>query len=194
MLIVGLTGSIGMGKTTTAEMFRGAGLPVHDADLAVHRLYSGRAIGPVRRLFPKAVRDGVVDRALLAERVLGDPAALAALEAAVHPMVRHEEALFLRDADRAGYRAAVLDIPLLLESGSADRVDVIAVVSADPSLQRARVLARAGMTENRLAAISARQMPDVEKRRHAHFVIWTNTMASARFGVDALLRSLAGAC
>lgn len=173
MILVGLTGSIGMGKSTAAATFSELGLPVHSADETVHRLYSGRAAPEVERLFPGTVRGGVVDRAALGRRVLNDAAALRALEALVHPMVREEEALFLAEARRAGAKAAILDIPLLFETGRHNAVDEIVVVSAPFEMQRERVLARAGMSEEKFLAILDKQMPDRDKRQRATHVVDT---------------------
>jgi dephospho-CoA kinase len=173
--VLGLTGSIGMGKSTAANAFRRLKVPVFDADAAVHRLQArgGAAVRPIEAAFPGATRDGRVDREALRARVLGDRAALERLERIVHPLVRAAEARFLAAARRRGVRLAVLDIPLLLETGGERRVDEVLVVSAPPAVQRARVLARRGMTEERLAAILARQMPDALKRRKADHVVRT---------------------
>jgi dephospho-CoA kinase len=193
MLVIGLTGSIGMGKSTTAGFFREAGVPVHDADAAVHALYRGAAVSPVGAAFPGVVRDGVIDRPALSRAVLGAPEALKRLESIVHPLVRQEEERFLAGARHSGARAALLDIPLLLESGAANRVDVVVVASCDPAIQRQRVLARPGMTAEKLDAILARQMPDAEKRRHAHFVVDTGQgFDAARRQVRDILMTLAG--
>ena len=173
MIRLGLTGSIGMGKTTTAALFAARGCPVHDADAAVHRLYGGRAAPLVGARFPGTVRDGTVDRARLADAVLNDARALRDLEAIVHPLVREEEARFLTAAREEGARVAVLDIPLLFETGAQARLDKVVVASAPPETQRARVLARPGMTADRFEAILAKQMPDAEKRRRADFIIDT---------------------
>lgn len=175
MIVLGLTGSIGMGKSTAAAMLRRLGCPVHDSDAAVHRLYArgGAAVPVVAALFPDAVRNGAVDRAALSAQVVGRPEALRRLEAAVHPLVRADADRFLRRAARRRVKVAVLDIPLLFESRGENRVDRIAVVSAPPSVQRARVLARPGMGPAKLAAILALQMPDREKRRRADFVVPT---------------------
>ncbi len=175
MKVLGLTGSIGMGKSTAANAFRRLKVPVFDADAAVHRLQArgGAAVRPIEAAFPGATRDGRVDREALRARVLGDRAALERLERIVHPLVRAAEARFLAAARRRGVRLAVLDIPLLLETGGERRVDEVLVVSAPPAVQRARVLARRGMTEERLAAILARQMPDALKRRKADHVVRT---------------------
>lgn len=174
MIVVGLTGSIGMGKSTAAQGFAALGLPVHSADETVHRLYGGRAAPEVERLFPGTVRDGVVDREALGRRVLNDAAALRALEALVHPMVREEEALFLAEARRTGATAAILDIPLLFETGRDREMDEIVVVSAPLAIQRERVLARPGMSEEKFEAILAKQTPDAEKRRRATHVVDTS--------------------
>ena len=173
--MVGLTGGIGMGKSTAAAAFRRAGLPVFDADAAVHRLQArgGRAVAAIAAAFPGMVRDGAVDRATLRQAVVFDPAALRRLEAILHPMVRAEERAFLGRARRAGRRAAVLDIPLLLEGGGERRVDLVVVVSAPPAVQLARVRRRRGMTDAQARAIIARQMPDREKRRRADLVVRT---------------------
>ncbi len=192
MLVLGLTGSIAMGKSTTAAMFRDAGVPVHDADAAVHALYGGAAVEPVEAAFPGVAVDGRIDRERLAARVVGDPEALARLEAIVHPLVREAERDFLVKAAAAGARVAVLDVPLLLETGGEKRVDAVVVVTAPAEVQRARALARPGMTEARLSAILARQMPDAQKRRRAHFLVDTSRgLDEARAAVTAILRSLA---
>ena len=170
MFIIGLTGSIAMGKTTTARLFAEEGVPVHDADAAVHRLYEGEAAGLIEAAFPGSTRNGRVDRAVLGKQVVGDPSALRRLEEIVHPLVRNAEKKFLRDAEIAGARVAVLDIPLLFETGGDSRVDATVVVSAPPEVQRARVLER-GVSPERLDALLARQMPDAEKRRRADFVV-----------------------
>lgn len=193
MWILGLTGSIGMGKSATAGMFRGLGVPVHDADAAVHALYRGRAVAPVGEAFPGVVRDGAIDRVALAKRVLDDTPAMRRLEAIVHPLVRGEEEAFLSRARKSGARLVVLDIPLLLEIGATGRVDAIAVVSAPKAVQEARVMARPGMTQEKFAAILARQVPDAEKRRRAHFVIDTSRgFEAARQRVAGIVRALAG--
>ena len=192
MRIVGLTGSIGMGKSTTAGMFRARGVPVHDADAAVHRLYRGAAVAPVSAAFPGVADSGVIDRARLAEAVAGDARALAELEAIVHPLVRASEEAFLDQARAEGHRLAVLDIPLLFETGATNRVDFAVVVSAAPDIQRERVLARPGMTQAKLDALLARQLSDEEKRRRAHFVVDSGRgFPFAARRVDAILRALA---
>lgn len=193
MWVLGLTGSIGMGKSATAAMFRALGVPVHDADAEVHALYKGAAVEPVEAAFPGVTKDGAIDRKALSARVLGDDAAMRRLEAIVHPLVQEREAAFLARARAAGARLAVLDIPLLFEGGGADRVDAIAVVSAPLSVQRERVLARPDMTAERFEAILARQMPDSDKRRRAHFIIDTGRgFAAARHQVEGVVRALAG--
>lgn len=192
MLVLGLTGSIGMGKSATADMFTEAGVPVHSADSAVHRLYAGEAVDAVEAAFPGVAVDGRIDREGLAARVLGDAAALKRLEAIVHPLVREAERRFLAEAAAKAARMAVLDIPLLLETGGESRVDAVVVVSAPPEVQRSRVLARPGMTEEKLAAILAKQMPDADKRRRAHFVVDSSRgFDSARSQVRGILRAAA---
>jgi len=173
--IVGLTGGIGMGKSTAAAAFARARIPVFDADRAVHRLQAqgGSAVAAIGVAFPGTVHDGAVDRARLREAVLRDTAALRRLEAILHPAVRREEQRFLARARRAGKRAAVLDIPLLLETGGERRVDLVVVVSAPRTVQIARVRWRGRMDEGQITAIIARQMPDVEKRRRAHVIVRT---------------------
>ena len=183
--VLGLTGSIGMGKSATAGLFRELGVPVHDADAAVHALYSGRAAPRIEAEFPGTVRDGIVDRGRLGAIVLADPAAMRRLEGIVHPMVRDEETAFLRGAVVAGAPLAVLDIPLLYETGGAGRCDAVLVVTAPPAVQRARVLARPGMDEAKFAAIGAKQTPDAEKRRRADFIVDTGG------GFDAARRQVA---
>ncbi|MDI3309096.1 MAG: dephospho-CoA kinase [Acetobacteraceae bacterium] len=175
MKVLGLTGGIGMGKSTAANTFRRLRVPVFDADAAVHRLQGkgGRAVAPIAAAFPGTVKDGRVDREALRRAVLGNPAALARLERIVHPLVRDEERRFLAAARRRGEPLAVLDIPLLFETRGASRCDKVVVVTAPPAVQRYRVLQRKGMTEERLKAILARQMPDAEKRKRADFVVQT---------------------
>jgi dephospho-CoA kinase len=193
MFVLGLTGSIGMGKSTAARFFAEAGVPVHDADGVVHRLYEGEAAAAIEAAFPGTTTCGEVDRAKLAERVLDDPAAIRRLEAIIHPLVRESEAKFLADAGGRGEPVVVLDIPLLFETGAQERVDAVVVVSAGPQAQRARVLGRPGMTESKLEAILAKQMPDVEKRRRAHFVVDSSGgLDSARAQVHGILRAIAG--
>jgi dephospho-CoA kinase len=188
MIVLGLTGSIGMGKSTATISFRRLGIPVFDADAAVHRLQArgGRAVAPIGAAFPGSVVDGRVNREALRRAVLGDPTALKRLERIVHPLVRDEEKRFLARARRAGRRLVVLDVPLLLETGGEKRVDRVVVVSAPAAIQAVRVLRRPGMTAERLASIRARQMPDAEKRRRAHHVVPTGL--SRRFAQAAILR------
>ena len=191
MIILGLTGSIGMGKSTTAAMFAARGCPVHSADEAVHRLYSGRAAPLVEARFPGTAPGGVVDRVRLSAAVLNDPEALRDLERIVHPLVREEEARFLDETRRAGAPIAVLDIPLLFETGGEARVDRTLTVSAPADIQRARVLARPGMTPERFEVILAKQMPDAEKRRRADFIVDTGAgLTEAEAQVEAILREL----
>jgi dephospho-CoA kinase len=173
MLVVGLTGSIAMGKSETTRMFARLGYPVFDADAAVHRLYEagGDAVALIEQAFPGVVVDGKVDRSRLADRVTGDREALARLESIVHPLVRREQEAFLESARQAGHPFAVLDIPLLFETGRDKDVDAVVVVSAPEDVQKARVLDRSGMTPEKFAAILARQTPDSEKRRRADFVV-----------------------
>jgi len=173
MFILGLTGSLGMGKSTTAAMFAEAGVPVHDADAAVHRLYEGEAAASIEAAFPGTTEGGKVDREKLGQRVLGDAAAMKKLERIVHPLVRQAEERFLADAERSGAPVAVLDIPLLFETGAQARCDAVAVVSAPAELQHARAFERPGMTEAKFQAILAKQMPDAEKRARADFVVDT---------------------
>jgi dephospho-CoA kinase len=170
MFVIGLTGSIAMGKTTTARLFAEEGVPVHDADAAVHKLYEGEAAGQIEAAFPGSTRQGRVNRVALGKQVVGDPPALRRLEEIVHPLVRNAERRFLRDAEFAGAKAVVLDIPLLFETGGDSRVDATVVVSAPHEMQRARVLER-GVSLEQFDALLARQMPDVEKRRRADFVV-----------------------
>ena len=194
MIRIGLTGSIGMGKSTTAKMFATEGVPVHDADATVHALYSGRAAPLIEAAFPGTVSDGKVDRTLLSPHVLGKPEAMKKLEAIVHPLVREEEQLFLQRARANHRRIVMLDIPLLFETGGEARVDVVVVVTADAEVQRDRVLARPGMSEDRFQAILAKQMPDAEKRRRAHFLVDTGRgMEAAKRQVRAILKALAAA-
>lgn len=185
-LVIGMTGSIGMGKSATAAMFREAGVPVHDADATVHALYRGAAAAPIEAAFPGTVQEGVVDRPALSARVLGDEAAMKRLEAIVHPLVRTAEETFVAAAVAAGRPVVVLDIPLLFEGGGERRCDVVVVVSAPAAVQRARVLARPGMTPERFEAILSRQMPDSAKRARAHLVVDTGS------GFDAARRQVAG--
>lgn len=174
MLLLGLTGSIGMGKSTTAKLFIEAGVPVYDADATVHRVYEGEAAPAVEAAFPGTTVGGRVDRALLSAKVVHDPAAMKQLEQIVHPMLRAHQQRFLDDADRAGAPIAVLDVPLLFETGGDKRVDAVVVVTTTPEVQRERILLRDNMTADKLDAILARQMPDEEKRARADFVVDTS--------------------
>ncbi len=174
MFVLGLTGSVGMGKSATAKFFAEEGTPVHDADAAVHRLYEGEATPLIEAAFPGTTIGNKVDRDKLAKRVLGDPSAIEKLEGIVHPLVRSAEERFLSEAERRGAGVAVLDIPLLFETGGDKRCDAVVVVSAPVEMQRERVLARPGMTEQKFATILAKQMPDPEKRKRADFVVDTS--------------------
>lgn len=196
MIVLGLTGSIGMGKSTVAKMFAEEGAPAFDSDASVHQLYAkgGAAVTAVAAEFPTAIRDGAVDRALLSPLVLDNPAALKRLEQIVHPFVRQAQVDFAEAARAAGAEVVVFDIPLLLEGKNADLFDMIVVVSAPAEVQRARVLARPGMTEEKFQQILARQMPDAEKRARADFVIDTSgSLDDTRAQVRAVLDALAEA-
>ncbi len=191
MLIIGLTGSIGMGKTTVAGHMAARGVPVLDSDATVHRLYEGDAVPHIEAAFPGTTADGQVDRARLAAALMQAPGSFAKLEALVHPLVRNAQWDFLRDRQRAGAGMCVLDIPLLFETGGDAMVDATVVVSAPANIQSARVLARTGMTPEKLAAIQARQLPDAEKRARADYVIDTGvTLDETKAEVDKLLESL----
>lgn len=193
MILLGLTGSIGMGKSTTAKMFVEEGVPVHDSDEAVHRLYAGVAAPLIEARFPGTVVDGVVDRERLSKAVLGNKQALRDLERIVHPLVRADADAFLARHRAAGAPLVVLDIPLLFETGGRDRVDRVVVVTAPADVQRERVLARPGMGEEKLAAILARQVPDADKREKADHVIDTGEgIEAARAAVKALIAALSG--
>ncbi|MHA1164104.1 MAG: dephospho-CoA kinase [Alphaproteobacteria bacterium] len=174
MLVIGLTGSIGMGKSTVAKRFIGNGIAVFDADAVVHELYEGEAVGQIEAAFPGSTRDSVVDRTHLAELLKKDKGALKRLEAIVHPMVREKRKKFLESQAKAGARMVVLEIPLLFETGGENQIDVTVVVSAPADVQRSRVLERPGMSEAKLNALLANQMPDKEKRRRADFVVDTD--------------------
>lgn len=192
MITLGLTGSIGMGKSTTAKMFAAEGVPVYDADRAVHALYRGRAVPVVEAAFPGVVVDGVVDRTRLGALVLNDTAAMKRLEALIHPMVREEEMAFLERARTGHARCAVLDIPLLFETGRERTVDAVVVVTADAEVQRERVLARDGMATERFESILAKQMPDSQKRMRAHFLVDTgHGMDAARRTVRSIIEATA---
>jgi dephospho-CoA kinase len=191
MRILGLTGSIGMGKSTTAKLFAEAGVPVYDADAAVHQLYEGEAAPAIEAAFPGTTVNGKVDRPKLSARVVHDPAGIKQLEQIVHPMLGASRQKFFADAEAARAPVVVLDIPLLFETGGRNRVDKVVVVTAPADIQRARVLARPGMSEEKLAAILAKQVPDAEKRRQADFVIDTGEgMDAARTAVDAIIAEL----
>ena len=191
MIVLGLTGSVGMGKSATAKMFADEGVPVFDADAAVHRLYEGEAAPLIAAAFPGVVIGSRVDRERLSRAVVGNNAAFAKLEAIIHPLVRKAREEFLAAAKAEGAEIAVLDIPLLFETGGEHDVDKIVVVSAPEPVQKERVLARPGMTEEKFSAIVAKQMPDSEKRKRADFVIDTSRgFAAAREDVRAILRAL----
>jgi dephospho-CoA kinase len=191
MFILGLTGSIAMGKSTTARLFAEEGVPVYDADAAVHRLYEGEAAPVIEAAFPGSTKDGKVDRAALSQQIVGNAEKLKFLESIVHPLVGEVRDAFLADAKAAGAKVAVLDIPLLFETGGESRVDAVVVVSAPAEIQRARMLER-GIPEDRLDALLARQMPDAEKRRRADFVVDTSGgIESARQQVRAILAAVA---
>lgn len=191
MIIIGLTGSIGMGKTTTARMFAEAGLAVNDADAVVHDLYRSEAVEPIGKAFPGSVADGNVDRQELSRQLAEYPERFKDLEAIVHPLVRQRELQFIQARRAAGDDMIVLDIPLLFEVGGENRVDVVVVVTCDPQVQRARVLARPGMTVEKFEMILARQVPDQVKRQKADFLIDTGEgMDAARARVDEIIAVL----
>lgn len=193
MIVLGLTGSIGMGKSTTAGLFAEAGVPVHDSDETVHRLYAGAAVPLVEAAFPGTVVDGVIDRAELSRRVFGNAGALARLEAIVHPLVRADADRFIARHRAEDTPLVLLDIPLLFETNGTGRVEKIVVVSAPAEIQRERVLSRPGMTPEKFEAILARQTPDAEKRECADFVIDTSeSIDHAREQVYAIIRELTG--
>ena len=192
MFVLGLTGSVAMGKSTTARLFAEEGVPVHDADAVVHRLYEGDAVPVIEAAFPGTTAGGKVDRVKLGSRVMGDLAALRQLEAIVHPMVQDAERYFLAEAEAKGAPVAVLDIPLLFETGGEARVDAVVVATAPAEVQRARVLERPGMTPSRLEAMLARQLPDTEKRLRADFIVDTSRgFDDARAQVQEILRKVA---
>ena len=191
MIILGLTGSIGMGKSTTLQMFANEGIPTYSADDAVHELYRGKAVPLVEAIFSGVTADGVVDRAKLSAVVVGKPEALKKLEAIIHPLVRQAELDFVGKAKASGARLIVLDIPLLFETDGKQRVDATLVVSALPEIQHARVLARPGMTAQKLDAILARQMPDADKRKLADYVIDTGeNFETVRHQVKTIIATL----
>jgi dephospho-CoA kinase len=192
VIVLCLTGSLAMGKSTAARFFAEAGVPVYDADATVHRLYAGDAAPAIEAAFPGTIVDGKVDRERLAAQVIGKPDAMRRLEGIIHPLVRREQDRFLREAEAAGAKIAVLDIPLLFETGGDRRCDGVVVVSASSEVQRARAFERPGMTEEKFAALLAKQMPDEEKRRRADFVVDSGQgMDSAREQVHAILRAAA---
>lgn len=193
MLVVGLTGSIGMGKSTIAQRFRDHGIAVFDADAEVRRLYEGEAVPLIEAAFPGTTDEGRVDREKLARLVLHDPGGLKRLESIVHPLVQRAERRFLQGEAERGSAMAVLEIPLLFETGGEERVDVTVVVSAPEEEQRRRVLARPGITPEKLASMLARQMPDADKRRRADFVVDTGQPLAASYAqVDSIIEALRG--
>jgi len=192
MFVLGLTGSLGMGKSTTARFFAEEGVPLHDADAAVHRLYEGEATALIEAAFPGTTSGGRVDRDKLAKKVLGDSAAIKKLETIIHPLVGRAEAQFLDEAARKDAAVVVLDIPLLFETGADRRCDAVVVVSAPADVQRARAFERPGMTEEKFQAILAKQMPDAEKRARADFVVDTSKgLDAARVQVREILGRIA---
>lgn len=194
MIKLGLTGSIGMGKSTTAQFFAEKGVPVYDADATVHQLYQSEAVPLIAEAFPEAVIDGQIDRKILSASVLGKPDQLKKLENIVHPLVHAKEQQFLRAAEAKGAKLVVLDIPLLFETGGTNRVDQILVVSAPYEMQRERVLSRENMTEEKFQSILARQMPDAEKRAKADFIVDTGRDKDfARQQVSDILEKLLNA-
>jgi dephospho-CoA kinase len=191
MWTLGLTGSIATGKSTVRQMFEDLGVPTFSSDDAVHELYRGAAVAPVEALFPGVTSNGIIDRAELSKRVLGHPDRLKALETVVHPLVRERIAQFLRDAESTGAKLALVDIPLLFESGHDYGLDLVAVTAAEPEIYRKRALARPGMTVEKLDAILARQMPQDEKMQRADYVIRTDTsLAETRAAVKAIVDDL----
>lgn len=191
MIVIGLTGSIGMGKSTTAGLFAECGIPVNDADAVVHDLYIGEAVPLVEAEFPGTTKNGAVDRRELARQLAQNPAKFGDLEAIVHPLVRRRETDFIAHHRRTGADMVVLDIPLLFETAGFERVDVIVVVTCDPDIQRQRVLARAGMTEEKFNLILSRQTPDAEKRARADYIIDTgHGIEAARLSVRAIVLEL----
>lgn len=193
MKLIGLTGSIGMGKSTTAGMFRNAGVPVHDSDKVVRRLYTQEAVIPLGKMFPSVIQEGRIDRQMLASILLNDQSALGKVERVIHPMVRQDRARFIDLCRRTGAKTAIIDIPLLFETGFESAVDVILTVTASYAIQRGRVIARPGMTDEKLSFLLSRQRPDAVKRASSHYMIDTS------FGFDwvkaevgYLLRTLSG--
>ena len=193
MIVLGLTGSIGMGKSTTAQFFRDAGIPVHDADAVVHHLYETDAVAPVGALFPDVVDDGKIDRRRLGTYVLDTKNAenMKKLEAIIHPMVRDAEIVFRKKSEDAGAKLAILDIPLLFETGRDQAMDGVIVVTAPEDVQKKRVLARPDMSETKFQSILARQTPDLEKRERADFVIDTSKgLESAKQAVAQIIEKI----
>jgi dephospho-CoA kinase len=191
MLVIGLTGGIGMGKSAAAERFAEHGIPVFNADTCVHRLYEGEAVEAIESAFPGVAKDGRIDRKLLSEQIAGSPERLLRLERIVHPLVVAAELDFLRAAEKDGAPLAVLEIPLLFETGADSRVDVTVVVSAPHDVQRARVLSRPGMTADKLEHLLARQLPDAERRTRADYVVDSGlSLADMRIEIDKLIESL----
>jgi dephospho-CoA kinase len=191
MLVIGLTGGIGTGKSAAAERFAEHGIPVFNADTCVHRLYEGEAVAPIETAFPGVVKDGRIDRKLLSEKIAGSPERLLRLERIVHPLVVAAELDFLRAAEKDGAPLAVLEIPLLFETGADSRVDVTVVTSAPQEVQRARVLSRPGMTADKLEHLLARQLPDAERRARADYVVDSGlSLADMRIEIDKLIESL----
>ena len=192
MLIIGLTGSIGMGKSTTLQMFADEGVPVYDADAAVHAVYASTAVPIVEAAFPGTTADGKVDRQKLSQRVLGNPEALKKLEQIVHPLLGAHRQKFMEEAERIGAPIVLMDVPLLFETGGEKRMDAVVVVTAPAELQRQRVLARDNMTAEKLDAILARQTPDAEKRKRADFVVDTSRgLEPVRADVKDILKKVA---
>jgi dephospho-CoA kinase len=191
MIVAGLTGSMGMGKSTAAAYFRGKGIPVHDADRIVHDLYEGEAAPLIEAVFPGTARNGAVDRGALTERVIGSPEALKKLEAIVHPLVRRAEWRFLLKEQDKGAELAILEIPLLFETGAEKLFDAVIVVSAPADAQRERLMQRPGMTPEKLEAILARQWPDLRKRQLADFVVDTGlTLEDTHRQIDAVIKEI----
>lgn len=191
MIVIGLTGSIGMGKSTTAKMFADAGISVNDSDQVVHELYRGEAVIPIEAAFPGSIRNGEVDRSELSRNLAKNPANFKLLESIVHPLVRERELAFLKATRESAADMVVLDIPLLYETGAEKRVDVVVVVSCDPEIQRKRVLERPGMTPEKFEMILGRQVPDAEKRRRADYVIDTGRgLEAARKQVQDIIETL----
>ena len=191
MLVIGLTGGIGMGKSAAAERFASHGIPVFNADLCVHQLYEGEAVAAIEAAFPGVARGGKIDRKLLSEKIAGSPQRLRQLEAIVHPMVVAAEIDFLIEQENKGEKLAVLEIPLLFETGAEKRIDVTVVLSAPAELQRERVLARPGMSVDKLEHLLARQLPDAERRARADYVVDSGeSLEDMHRALDKLIESL----